>query len=70
MADDDKSCPCDAVKELRTIVAGHDTRLRTSEEKHAITMTQLGSLNKILGVIGVALVGLCIKLLFMPGVMQ
>jgi hypothetical protein len=66
----DERCPCDAVTELRTIVSSHEKSINGSEVKHAVTMTQLGTLNKILGVIGIALVGLCIRLLFMPGVVQ
>jgi hypothetical protein len=66
MAEDER-CPCDAVKELQRRDSVRNTCDTQTQVSLAVITTRLNALTGIMSVIGIALVGICLKLLF-PGV--
>lgn len=63
MSDEDK-CPCDAVRDLQKKDNTRVTDYTSMQVSLAIITTRLNMLTGILGVIGIAMVGICAKLLF------
>lgn len=61
---DEKNCPCEAVKELQKIVKEQDRRLADGDKLFAVINTKLNMLMAILGTVGVAVVGVVVKLAF------
>lgn len=62
--EDIKKCPCDTVVELKKEVDDHRDRLAKGDTKFAVLCTKLNILIGILAAIGVALLGVCVQVLF------
>lgn len=64
MAEQNSGCPCEAVKELRTIVDQHEKRLAEGSTQFAVINTKLNLVLGVMCTIGVALCGVIIKMIF------
>lgn len=62
--EDIKKCPCDTVIRLQEKVDNHEDRLAKGDTKFAVLCTKLNILIAILAAIGVALLGVCVQVLF------
>lgn len=60
----DTKCPCDAVKELKTIVERHDHQLAKGNVQFAVINTKLNIVLGVLATVGVALCGVIVKMMF------
>lgn len=60
----DNNCPCEAVRELKEIVAQHSEQLNRGNTQFAVINTKLNMVISIMTCIGVAIVGVVVKLIF------
>ena len=59
-----ENCPCEAVRELKSIVERHEEQLHRGATNFAVINTKLNILLSILAVVGSALSGVVIKMMF------
>lgn len=71
MITDDKKCPCEAVRELKNIVGQHEKHLQRHDEQlckgttnFAVINTKLNIVLGVLAVVGTAVCGVVIKMMF------
>ena len=71
MITDDKKCPCEAVRELKTIVGQHEEHLQRHDEQlckgttnFAVINTKLNIVLGVLAAVGTAVCGVVIKMMF------
>lgn len=68
---DERNCPCEAVRELKEIVAGHEQHLQKHDEQlnhgttnFAVINTKLNIVLGVLAVVGTAVCGVVVKMIF------
>lgn len=68
---DERNCPCEAVRELKEIVAGHEQHLQKHDEQlihgttnFAVINTKLNIVLGVLAVVGTTVCGVVIKMMF------
>ena len=59
-----RECPCEAVKELKSIVERHDQQLKDGSVQFAVINTKLNIVLGVMAAVGVALCGVIVKMIF------
>ena len=59
-----RECPCEAVKELKSIVERHEQQLVKGSVQFAVINTKLNIVLGVMAAVGVALCGVIVKMIF------
>ena len=59
-----RECPCEAVKELKSIVERHEQQLAKGSVQFAVINTKLNIVLVVMAAVGVALCGVIVKMIF------
>lgn len=61
---EEEKCPCDAVKELKTLVMEHEKLLAKGSTHFAVINTKLNTMIGVMAAVGIGLIGIILPMAF------